>query len=434
MFICRHHCFLLCRVDSVSILVVNSFDRNLRRRRDANFFVFGQLCRFIHKLASRCAHPVSFPANTDWFDLLAFDLKDLQLLPATDFLKRLKLRKSFEPALVLKTERDNSLKSGSVGFAELLDKTRSTFATQARSFFLSLLTLMRDHVSFSSDITQGLACFDPQVLFRLSGEQATRCFKELHSSFHLRNWVPADSLSLYQEEYMEFRDHLRIAYPDLKKESEFIPDMVDFLTPLSSLRSRKHLLYLYELSCLCLTEPGSVLPAVKFGSIDSSDYKCVFASSIEPVQSYLSRVPAGVTVCASESTTVDFLALLERTSGSDFDASYDPWTNFDLFDRKKLFKTLESSHKSLAEPAAQGVPASIVSSTATSRVFVPFPPKMRKVAFGGPKIPKKGAKKSSGGGEASTSGNANRSGDSSLNSSRRSSLSGNEDSSEAAKV
>ena len=65
---------------------------------------------------------------------------------------------------------------------------------------------------------------------------------------------------------------------------------------------------------------------------------------------------------------------------------------------------------------------------------MPFPPKMPKVAFGDPRNPKKGAKKSSGGGEASTSGNANRSGESYLNSSRRSSLSGNDHNSEAAKV
>ena len=83
--------------------------------------------------------------------------------------------------------------------------------------------------------------------------------------------------------------------------------MVEFLTPLTALRSRKHLLYLYELACLCLTEPGPALPAVKFSTIDTSDYKCGFISAIEPVQSYLSRVPDGVSVCTPESATSDFL-------------------------------------------------------------------------------------------------------------------------------
>ena len=430
MFISGPVLHLHCFSSTVSsVLDVDSFDRHLRRRRDANFFVFGQLCKFIHKLASRCAHPDSFPVNTDWFGLVTFDLKKLQLLTATSFLKRLKLRKSFEPALVTKTERDYSLKSGSPGFAEALDKVRGAFALQARTFFLSLLHAVRGHISLTSDITQGLSCFDPQVLFSLTVEQASRCFGELHSSFELRKWLPADSLAIYRDEYLSFRDHLRISFPDLKKDASFIPDIVEFLTPLTALRSRKHLLYLYELSCLCLTEPGPDLPPVKFSTIDTSDYKCAFISAIEPVQSYLSRVADGVSVCAPESATSDFLKLLEEKPVSDFDLTYDPWVDFNLFDRKKIFKTLDASHKSLDESisAAAGT-ASVVSSTAVNQIFVPFPGKARKVAFSGPKIPKKGAKKSA------SPDKTDQSASTSKNSSRRSSLSDNGESSNSAKL
>ena len=89
-----------------------------------------------------------------------------------------------------------------------------------------------------------------------------------------------------------------------------------------------------------------------FGPIDTSDYKCAFVFSIEPVQSYLSQVPDEVSVCTPESASSDFLNLLDQTTGADFDSIYDPWTEFNLFDRKKLFKILEASYKSLEEVIA----------------------------------------------------------------------------------
>ena len=212
-----------------------------------------------------------------------------------------------------------------------------------------------------------------------------------------------------------------------------MPDMVEIFTLLAALCSRKHLFYLYELCCLCLTESGSSLPHVKFGPIDTSDYKCAFVSSIDPVQSYLSQVPDGVSVCTPESASSDFLNLLDRTTGVDFDSVYDPWTDFNLFDRKKLFKVLEGSYKNLEGVVAATGTASVVSSATASRVFVPLAGKSRKVTLSGFTIPKKSAKSaasSSGVGVSkesapvgTSSEKLDQSGGSSKNSSRRSSVS-----------
>ena len=263
-----------------------SFERSLGKRKDSNFFTFGQSCKLLHKLASRCAHPTSYPACDDWFGLLTFNVDKIVLLPPSDFLKKLKLRADLDQACRAKAEKDLTQKPGSSVVAIFAEKVKGEFATNVRTCILRLLRLVREHVSLSSDIVQGMASFDPTVLFCLPQEQITRFFGELHTSFRLRKWLPEDSLSIYQDEYLAFVDHLRVAYSSSKKSPEAILNMVEFLTPLTALRSRPHLLRLFELSCLCLTEAGSPLPVVKFSDVDTSDYRCHLIDLIQPVQSF----------------------------------------------------------------------------------------------------------------------------------------------------
>ena len=358
------------------------------RRRDSGFFTFGQICRFIHRLASRCAHPTSFPVLSDWFGLLAFDANKLVLLPVNDFLKRLKLRTNLETACSTKAERDCVQKSGSPEVISATERIKGEFAFNARGFILSLLQAVQNHISFSSDITKGLASFDGQVLFCLAQEQASRCFADLYDSFRLRKWVPDDCLSLYRDEYLAFLDHLRVTHSDLRKDPSSLLDLVDFLSPNVALRSRPHLLYLFELACLCLTENSSPLEPVKFCGEDTSDYRCRYVEVLQPVQSYLSRVPDGVSTCTNDSALSDFTSLLQNPP--DFSsASYDPWGEFDLFGRKIIYKCLDSSYKAhVATPAAGS--SSVISSDAVGVSQLPFSVKPKRVIFGGPKIPKKG--------------------------------------------
>ena len=125
--------------------------------------MLGQLCRFLHKLLSRCAHPKSYPLSTSWFDLVTVDLGSLKLLPPADFLKKLKLRVDLDQACRIKAERDLAMKPGGSDFSEQVAKVKEEFALKARSYFVFLLRRIREHVSLTADIVRGLASFDTTV-------------------------------------------------------------------------------------------------------------------------------------------------------------------------------------------------------------------------------------------------------------------------------
>ena len=81
----------------------------------------------------------------------------LQLFPPVDFLKRLKLRTDLDKASATKAERDSVQKPGSSVVTELTAKIKSDFALNARGKILHLLEAVRDHISVSSDIVQGMS-------------------------------------------------------------------------------------------------------------------------------------------------------------------------------------------------------------------------------------------------------------------------------------
>ena len=223
---------------------VLSFGRGLSNSADYNFFTFGQLCKFIHRLVSRCASASSFPVVTDWFGLLSFDLGKLSLLPPVDFLKRLKLKTDLVAACRIKAEHDLSQKSGTAAVTIHIEKLKGEFAVSARSFILRVLQSAKEHASFTTNIVQGLSSFDPNVMFVFTVEQATRCFNEIYGSFRLRKWVPEGELSLYRDEYSTFLDHLRVSFPLYVKTPCGVLNVVELLSTLPALRDRPHLLYI----------------------------------------------------------------------------------------------------------------------------------------------------------------------------------------------
>ena len=70
---------------------VSSFVVNLQGRRDATFFLCGEVCRFISKLCSRCHLLETIPVENAWFLLLGFAINDGKFLTEEDFLNRLRL-------------------------------------------------------------------------------------------------------------------------------------------------------------------------------------------------------------------------------------------------------------------------------------------------------------------------------------------------------
>ena len=129
---------------------------------------------------------------------------------------------------------------------------------------MSLLESLLHNVHFTANIVHGMGCFDPHVLLSLPLDQVSFCFDSLYDRFRVRGWVDEASKSNCRDEYFKFVDYLRSAYSSMEDSPGTIPDMLDFLVPMSALRSRSQLSHLFRLCCLCITEEHRDLPDVKF--------------------------------------------------------------------------------------------------------------------------------------------------------------------------
>ena len=65
---------------------VSSFIVNLQGRRDASFFLCGEVCRFVSKLCARCYFPETIPLENSWFLLLGFKVSEGKFITQEDFL------------------------------------------------------------------------------------------------------------------------------------------------------------------------------------------------------------------------------------------------------------------------------------------------------------------------------------------------------------
>ena len=131
---------------------------------------------------------------------------------------------------------------------------------------------------------KGMACFDPYVMTTMPLEFASRCFNELYRGFKLRGWLPESSEQMYRDEYLAVLSHLRGTKTSLSSSSNVVHDVVDFMCNLPAVRERHHILHLFRLSCLCLTDKSSAMPVVKFGDISTDNLRCRSIDVILPVQ------------------------------------------------------------------------------------------------------------------------------------------------------
>ena len=149
-------------------------------------------------------------------------------------------------------------------FEAAVESVKEEFVVKARNYLVFLLERFSDDISFNSDIVKGMSCFDPVVLLSVPYEEAASCFSTLYYSFSLRELVDNTPEVEARDEYLDFLDFFRNKYEDFRDAPETFTDMVSLLSPMPELRSRKHLFFLFQLSCLCLTSQLPTLPAVRF--------------------------------------------------------------------------------------------------------------------------------------------------------------------------
>ena len=236
---------------------------------------------------------------------------------------------------------------------ELVTKERETFGAEARAYIVTLLGSLLQDIHFTANIVHGMGSFDPHVLLTLPLEQVTFCFNALYDSFRLRGWVDESSRGECRDEYLEFVDYFRKAYPSIKSSPGTIADMLDFLVPIPAFRNRARLFHLFRLCCLCMTEEHQNLPAIKFQDVDTSSPRCRLSAVILPAQSYLANCPSAVSVCTTESALAQYKELEGQFSSGQL--AGDPWAHVDVFGRANFQKTLTTAFNNLKVAPVVGV-------------------------------------------------------------------------------
>ena len=325
---------------------VSSFVVNLHGRRDATFFLCGEVCRFLSKLCSPCYLPETIPVEDAWFLLLGFAISEGKFLTEEDFLIRLRLvnkvaTASKQSAEIVRIKK----KYENAAIDKTADEETSSFAKEGLHFIQHLLKEVLNQTGLRSEIVKGLAAFDPFILLKRPSEVGLRHFDLLYATFQHRSWARADNEDACREEYIALLDHLRVSYPsdfDLLENSK---DLIDFLMGLDFFQTHEHLLYLFKLCCLCLTSSSPQYLPVLFGSVDTTGYRGRFTDLILPCQSYLSSVPDSITSCVTDANLDKFSRLSASFEQSAFAAEYDPWTYVDVFGRSRIYKSFLTSYK-----------------------------------------------------------------------------------------
>ena len=296
-------------------------------------------------------------------------------------MSRLKLKENLDAACLARVKKIFSEKQLTPEVTEAaVEATRDDFATKARGYLVHLLKVFLADISFNAGIVRGLGSFDPVALLSLPLEQATYCFSAIYRSFSLRGWFENSPEADARDEYVDFVEYLCQANSGAKDTPEVFTDMVAFLMGMPELKLRKHLFYIFQLSCLCLTSKLPELPAIKFSGVDCNDPRSKLFDVIMPAQSYLANVANSVAVCTSEASPGTFKDLEFRFSSGNVPG--DPWSHVDSFGEANLHKTLIEVYKPLGKSVRFDIEsASSSSSKEGGKQRKKSPDKGKKVGF-----------------------------------------------------
>ena len=231
---------------------------------------------------------------------------------------------------------------------------KNDFVQDCQKYLQFLIGGILRQAGLCSNLIRGLAAFDPCIMVKRPTEVALRHFDLLYRTFQLRSWVSTANESACWDEYVELLDQLKASSLPSFDVSQGSPDLIDFLVNLDFMQEHSHLMYLFKLSCLCITSESPQYPAVIIGSISTSNCQNRLVDVVLPAQSYLSGVPDSIAFCTSDSSLANFYLLSASFSQSASSASYDPWTFVDEFGRNKIYKTLVASYRSALSGVGEG--------------------------------------------------------------------------------
>ena len=297
----------------------SSFLVNGQYRRDATFFLCGEVSRFIHRLCFRCYTADTVPLESAWLSLLSFQTSEGTFQTEEDFLVRHQMTNKVGIAARQKAE---GVHSGKRVDRSVIQKTarpiKSEFTQDVLKYIQYLIGAVLKQTGLSSYIIKGLAAFDPNLLLKRPTEVCLRHFDILYCTFRRRSWVLAANEPTSRDQYIALLDYLRANYSADFEVTDAAQDLIEF-----------------KLCCLCITTVSPTYPAVKMGGISTSGHQGRFTDVILPGQCYLSNVPGSVHLCVDETNLIRFTQLSASFGQSAFSPTYDPWESVDQFDGQK---------------------------------------------------------------------------------------------------
>ena len=143
---------------------------------------------------------------------------------------------------------------------------KNDFVRDCQNFIQFLIGGVLHQAGLCSNLVRGLAAFDPYIMVKRPTEVALRHFDLLYRTFQLRSWVSLANESTCRDEYVELLDHLKASSLPSFDVSQGSPDLIDFLVNLDFMQEHSRLLYLFKLSCLCITSESRQYPTVRIGT------------------------------------------------------------------------------------------------------------------------------------------------------------------------
>ena len=319
----------------------------MHKRRDSCFYLCGEVARYVYRLCFRCYAPDTIPLENSWFLLLNFQTSEGAFLPVDEFLTRLNMKNKVAKASRQKSEGIHSgKKSDRAAVQKTAETIKNDFVRDCQNFIQFLIGGVLHQAGLCSNLVRGLAAFDPYRMVKRPTEVALRHFDLLYRTFQLRSWVSLANESACRDEYVELLDHLKASSLPSFDVSQGSPDLIDFLVNLDFMQEHSRLLYLFKLSCLCITSESLQYPTVRIGTANTTSHQNRLTDVVLPVQSYLSGVPDSTAFCTSDSSLAKFSLLSASFSQTVSSASYDPWTSVDEFGRNRIYKSLLTSYRS----------------------------------------------------------------------------------------
>ena len=287
-----------------------------------------------------------------------------------------------------KVSKASKLKSEGIHSGKKVDKSviqktaesiKNDFVQSCQKYLQFLIGGVLHQAGLCSNLVRGLAAFDPYIMVKRPTEVALRHFDLLYRTFQLRSWVSPANASACRDEYVELLDHLKASTLPSFDVSQGSVDVIDFLVNLDFMQDHDRLLYLFKLSCLCITSESPQYPTVSIGAASTSNFQNRLMDVVLPAQSYLSGVPDSIAFCTSDPNLANFSLLSASFGQTALSASYDPWTYVDEFGRNKIYKSLLSSYRSALSGLGEGSKG-LDETTSSSIGEMPavFPPSERK--------------------------------------------------------